>query len=219
MTLDTLDRAFLDRWSTAFAGIASRPPESGGDGVDPRIDSSPAVTPSPPAAMRPLPSVAAGATDSIPVVDRLLTTAAAAWDAVADEVEAARLRGRRVIAVTACDRAAGCTTLVAGLARVLTARGRQVGVATGGMDPPAEPAHGRGIVLVDAGVWFPPGRINRGRLMIRSAGCDAAILVRREDRPAPAGWSVALEAIGVEPLGEVISFAGSAVDAGDGADR
>jgi hypothetical protein len=48
-------------------------------------------------------------------------------------------------------------------------------------------------------------------------GCDAAILVRREDRPAQPGWSVALAAIGVEPLGEVISFAAPAATPGGAA--
>jgi len=125
---------------------------------------------------------------------------------VADEVEQARRRGRRVIAITACDRGAGCTTLVAGLVRVLQTRGHDARRGTVDTCPDA-PTHDRRIVVVDAGVWFPPGRIQRRRLLLDSVGCDAAILVRREDRPAPPGWSVALAAIGVEPLGEVISFA------------
>ncbi|MFM7137904.1 MAG: hypothetical protein ACKO1M_12685, partial [Planctomycetota bacterium] len=63
------------------------------------------------------------------------------------------------------------------------------------------------IVLVDAGIWFPPGPIRRQRLLMASLGCDAAILTRRADRePAPA-WAAALAAVGVTVLGEVITFA------------
>jgi hypothetical protein len=82
---------------------------------------------------------------------------------------------------------------------------------------PDIPTHDRRIVVVDAGVWFPPGRIQRRRLLLASVGCDAAILLRREDRPAQPGWSVALAAIGVEPLGEVISFAAPAARTTGGA--
>ena len=65
---------------------------------------------------------------------------------------------------------------------------------------------GKRILLVDGGVWFPPGRIHRQRLLVASSGCDAAILVVRSGHAPPAAWSTSLEAIGVEPLGEVISF-------------
>lgn len=210
MTLDTLDQAFLDHWSAMLA--ASGPREVG------PVVTATSLTAAPPTAA-PHPPVVADEAEPTDVVGRLLRAAWNDWCAVADEIEAARRRGRRVIAVIACERGAGCTTLVAGLVRVFESRGRDVGVATLAADPPDGPTHGRRILLVDAGVWFPPGRINRGRLMIASGGCDAAILVRREDRPAPTGWSVALEAIGVEPLGEVISFAGRPAGTCSGADR
>ena len=66
--------------------------------------------------------------------------------------------------------------------------------------------HDKRIVIVDGGVWFPPGRIHRQRLLVASCGCDAAILVVRSGHRPPAAWSTCLEAIGVEPLGEVVSF-------------
>lgn len=194
MTLDALDQAFIDRWSTMQAEAA--PPAA--------VAMMPPTPPCPPVAD------AKAVAETPDVVGRLLQAAWDDWCAVADEVEGARRRGRRVIAVAACERSAGCTTLVAGLERILVTRGREVTVAASTNAVAEGPTHGRTIVLVDAGVWFPPGRINRGRLMIATAGCDAAILVRRDDRPAPAAWSVALEAIGVEPLGEVISFAANA---------
>jgi len=196
MTLDALDQAFIDRWSTMLAG--TDPPPAPVSEVPPPPPAPPVATP-------------AAEEEAADVVGRLLQAAWLDWCAVADEVEAARRRGRRVIAVVACERSAGCTTLVAGLERILTSRGRDVAVTTSTADAAEGPTHGRTIVLVDAGVWFPPGRINRGRLLIATAGCDAAILVRREDRPAPAAWSPALEAIGVEPLGEVVAFARGAV--------
>lgn len=194
MTLDALDQAFIDRWSTMQSEDA--PPVC--------------VAAMPPAPRCPPEADAETVAETADVVSRLLKAAWNDWCAVADEVEAARRRGRRVIGVAACERSAGCTTLVAGLERILVSRGREVAVAASTINAAEGPTHGRTIVLVDAGVWFPPGRINRGRLMIATAGCDAAILVRRDDRPAPAAWSVALEAIGVEPLGEVISFAAGA---------
>ncbi|MBM4010061.1 MAG: hypothetical protein FJ286_01585 [Planctomycetes bacterium] len=196
MTLDALDQAFIDRWSTMLAGTDPPPAP---------VSEVPPPPPAPPVA------TSAAEEEAADVVGRLLQAAWLDWCAVADEVEAARRRGRRVIAVVACERSAGCTTLVAGLERILTSRGRDVAVTTSTADAAEGPTHGRTIVLVDAGVWFPPGRINRGRLLIATAGCDAAILVRREDRPAPAAWSPALEAIGVEPLGEVVAFARGAV--------
>lgn len=212
MMLDSLDRAFLDHWSVARTGGSAMPPPT------PAVSGSvawlaPAVLPgtsaeTSTAAAAPSSASSAPAPDEDSgLVGRLLEVARADLCAVADEIEAARRRGRRVIAITACERGAGCSTLVAGLLRVLTSRGIDARSGNGDGPPHDGPTHDRRILLVDAGVWFPPGRIQRRRLLLASVGCDAAILVRREDRPAPSGWSVALEAIGVEPLGEVVSFA------------
>jgi hypothetical protein len=191
MTLDLLDHAFLERWN-AFP--ATTTPQT----------TAPQTTASRTATVPPLP------TDFI---GRLLDTAWQEWSTLADEIESARSRGRRAIAVVACERGAGCSTLIAALLRILRDRGRDAvsrdhaGLAENRSATESGPTHDKRIVLVDAGVWFPPGRIHRQRLMLASTGCDAAILVRKGSREAPASWGVALEAIGVEPLGEVISFA------------
>lgn len=188
MTTDVLDQAFLARWNALACSLAL-----------PAACEPPAVEP--PVSFASAPPVAA-ADDS---VDRLLATAPEEWQGLADEIEAARRRGRRVVAITASERAAGCSALVAGLVRILCRRGRDaLGLPASGL-PVDGPGHDKRIVLVDAGIWFPPGRISRQRLLVVTAGCDAAILVRKAGRPAPAAWGPALEAIGVEPLGEVIS--------------
>jgi hypothetical protein len=97
---------------------------------------------------------------------------------------------------------------VAGLVRILRGRGRDVvEIGPEGIGGAIEPTHDKRIVLVDAGIWFPPGPIRRQRLAVASLGCEAAILVRRADRqPAPAREAV-LESLGIEVLGEVVSFA------------
>lgn len=192
MTLDGLDHAFLAQWQA----IASQ-----------------AATAAPPSPEPPAPVAAAVEPEAaVPgIVGRLLASAPAEWSGLADEIEAARTRGRRSIAVTAAERGVGCSTVIAVLTHVLRGRGRDVvacaGVA-GSADPAlAGPAHDKRIVLVDAGVWFPSGPIRRQRLIATSIGCDAAILVRPADSEPVPSWAVALEAIGVEPLGEIISFA------------
>jgi hypothetical protein len=149
------------------------------------------------------------------LVARLLATSGPQWSALADELESARRAGQRTIGIAGGERAEGRTTLVACLARTLHERGVDVVVLaahtsrTGPCGGPADGGrpHDKRIVLVDAGMWFPPGPIRRQRLLLASRGCDAAILVRRADRePAPA-WAAALAAVGVTVLGEVVTFA------------
>jgi hypothetical protein len=189
MTLDALDQAFVDRWRSRASTVAS----------------APRAAPVPPP-------------DSIappnPLVARLLEAAAEQWNKLADELAAVRLAGHRVIAVTGGERGEGRTTLVTCLAAVLRGRGREVTVC-GAHELAACPEdvfgggllHDGRIIMIDAGIWFPPGPIRRERLLVASLGCDAAILVRRADRAAASAWGVALAAVGVEPLGEVITFA------------
>lgn len=230
MTLDALDAAFVQRWR---AGASSPPPRRAPAAVPAAGDVPPAPprqvappprpsappTPCPPAptdaaALAPPPApacppVRTAAETSL--LRRLLAEAAPQWQAIADRIEAARGRGRRVIAVAGCDRHEGRTTLVAAVADVLRSRGREVAVVEpGDLAGHAGPTHDRKIVLVDAGVWFPAGPIRRPRLVVASHGCDAAIVVRRSDRAAAAAIEAALEAIGVEPLGEVVTFVAAA---------
>jgi hypothetical protein len=212
MTLDTLDAAFLHRWQA----LPPRPSQPNA----PTASAPPCTVPTPPPAPvaqaePPSPSRTDRESDcpddAAPLMERLLTEAAPQWQAIADRVEAARARGRRVIAVAGSERGEGRTTIVAALARVLRARGRDVVVAEPGAAAPGPP-HDKRIVLVDAGVWFPPGPIRRARLLVASYGCEAAILVRRADRPAAAATEAALAAIGIEPLGEVVTFAGAGAE-------
>ena len=212
MTLDTLDAAFVRRWQE----LPTR--------------SSPPSIPPPPVSLDPAPDRAAAAVPSgpprsdctldaspadTPLVERLLVEAAPQWQAIADRVESARGRGRRVIAVAGCERGEGRTTIVAALVRVLRSRGRDVveGDAET-LATTAGPTHDKRIVLVDAGVWFPPGPIRRPRLLVASYGCEAVILVRRADRPAAPAIEAALAAIGIELLGEVQTFAATGSEAG-----
>ncbi len=194
MTLDFLDAAFVDRWQTSLAPAVGAPPDIA------RAESPVVIPTTPPEIATADPPAAAD------FVGRLMAAARAEWEALADEAIAARGRGRRAIAIVACERGAGCSTLCTGLVRALRDRGRDaVGVAAVAI-PSADTPHDKRIVIVDGGVWFPPGRINRQRLLVVSSGCDAAILVVRSGSRPPACWSTCLEAIGVEPLGEVVSF-------------
>lgn len=193
MTLDAIDAAFVEHWRAAPPGPVSTPAMVGPEGV-------PAI----PSAIETSSTTAGRLREDF--VDTLLATAADAWDSLADEVIAARARGHRAIALVSCERGAGCTTLVEGLRRVLAGRGRPAVACTPDSIHDSGPTHDKRILIVDGGVWFPPGRIQRHRLIVASSGCDAAILVVRSGHAPPAAWSTALMAIGVEPLGEVISF-------------
>jgi|LakMenEpi03Aug12_release.lakeMendotaPanAssembly.Ray.scaffolds.fasta_scaffold204974_2 hypothetical protein len=159
--------------------------------------------------MPPTPLADASLADA-PLVDRLLRAAWDDWHALAACVEDARLAGRRVIAVAGSRPGEGRTTLVACLAAALRARGRDVVCAQPHDCAEAAGAgsrlHDRRIVLLDAGVWFPPGPLHRQRLMVSSLGVDAAILVRRADAPGGTARRAALESLGIEVLGEVLTF-------------
>lgn len=212
MTLDTLDAAFLHRWQ-ALPPRPSQPTEpidAAPPGALPTPPPAPVSQPEPPSPPR-TDRASDCPDDASPLVERLLAEAAPQWQAIADRVEAARGRGRRVIAIAGSERGEGRTTIVAALARVLQSRGRDVVVAEPGATA-AGPPHDKRIVLVDAGVWFPPGPIRRARLLVASYGCEAVILVRRADRAAATAIDAALEAIGIELLGEVVTFAGAGAE-------
>ena len=201
MTLDFLDAAFVARWQASLSPAVPVPPA---------IPAAEAAVVAAAATLDTAPLVAAVAAVDPPAADdfvgRLLAAARTQWEALADEVIAARDRGRRAIAIVACERAAGCSTLAVGLVRVLRDRGRDAVECPAVAIASAGAPHDKRIVIVDGGVWFPPGRINRQRLLVASCGCDAAILVVRSGQRPPAAWFTSLEAIGVEPLGEVVSF-------------
>jgi hypothetical protein len=202
MTLDALDLAFVARWEARVPG-AGPPPDPVAAFTEPQALDIPVPD-------RPRATLEPAADDDL--VGRLLAAAPEQWEALADEIEAARLAGRRVIAITGAERGEGRSTLVSGIGRVLRQRGHEVDIRHRDSLPTASDeataiGHDRRIVLVDAGRWFPAGPIRRQRLMVASAGCDAAILVRRADRePAPMR-AAALAAIGIEVLGEVVTFA------------
>jgi hypothetical protein len=213
MTLDAIDRAFVARWqSRGPAAPPVHPPATEPAATLAPPPGQPDVVPERRSDTPPPPAENLGDPD---LVARLLVAGGSQWSALANEVEAARLTGHRAIAVAGGERSEGRTTLVACLARTLRDRGRDVVVLATGMAArglqrvPADGGrlHDKRIVLVDAGIWFPPGPIRRPRLMMASLGCDAAILVRQADRdPAPA-WAAALAAVGVTVLGEVVTFA------------
>jgi hypothetical protein len=140
-----------------------------------------------------------------------------AWTPIADEVEAAAATGCRVIAVVAVRRGEGCSSVARGAVRALAARGHRAACVT---RPPLQLASrdaevdAADIVIVDAGVWFPPGPIRRRHLACQAFGCDAVILVRRADRPPCEPQAEALVAIGLRVLGEVETFADDAAQPG-----
>lgn len=213
MTLDAIDRAFIARWqSRGPAAPSSRPQAAGPAATLAPLPARPEAFAEQRFETPPPPGDDLGDPD---LVARLLVAGRRQWSALADEVEAARLAGHRAIGIAGGERGEGRTTLVACLARALRDRGRDVVVlarcigTAGARGVPTDGGrlHDKRIVLIDAGIWFPPGPVRRPRLMMASLGCDAAILVRRADRePAPA-WAAALAAVGVTVLGEVVTFA------------
>ncbi len=198
MTLDLLDAAFVRRWQTKPRDVIP-------------TDTCERQEVPPPVDVVPPDDLATGAG----LVPRLLAAAGPQWQSLADRLEAARLRGRRVIAVAGGTAGEGRSTLVDCLVAVLRARGRDV-LRLDASDLAArtgrEPTHDKRIVLVDAGIWFPPGPIRRPRLLAVSQGCDAAILVRRSGTASATAWEAALAAIGIEVLGEVLTFTPDADD-------
>ena len=144
------------------------------------------------------------------LVEWLLEKVPEQWAALATTVEQAAADGRRVIAVAGGGRGEGRTTLVAGLAATLRARGSRVIVVAGPLAEAdemlleSEPAPS--LVLVDAGVWFQPGPIRRDRVAPLCAGCDAAILVRRASQASAPARAAAIEQAGCHVVGEVVTF-------------
>ena len=101
MTLDFLDAAFVDRWQASLPTA---------------IPAAPALAAVAPA-LPPTTTIAAPAADDF--VDRLLAAARTEWEALADEVVAARGRGRRAVAIVACEMISPESTAFAKQANVL----------------------------------------------------------------------------------------------------
>ena len=132
--------------------------------------------------------------------------------AVLGQVQAGEVRA---IAVTGARRGEGRTTVVQGLTRLLRDRGRNVVCFDRGDDLAATTCDDDdGIALVDAGVWFPPGPLRRRAVERASLGCDAVIMVRRADEAPCAARASVVEAIGLEVLGEVVTFSTAAAAGG-----
>lgn len=192
MMLDLIDRAFVER-HTASPQRTLAPP------------SMPVIA----AAIAP--PVSGGSPEAAdPVVATLLDVAAAEWRRLASRVEAAVADGARVVALAGRERGEGRTTVARGLVGLLRANGCPAEYRAGTLLPEAGIDDGsmQGCLVVDAGVWFPPGPVHRGRLARMALGCHAAILVRRSARPPCPAHEQALVALGIHPLGEVVTFAG-----------
>ena len=195
MTLDWLDTAFLTR--------------------QPRPNpAAPAATPNtsqamPPAVMPPGPRLAS-ATSEESVVARLLEAVPSEWGSLAAAIESAALAGVKVVAFTGGERNEGRSTIVVGVAEVLRRRGRSVAIhAQAPLLLPideAEEARAAEIVLVDAGPWFTTGPVRRRTVERAALGCDAAVLVRRADKPPCPAWNEVLAAIGLTVIGEALTF-------------
>lgn len=227
MSLDVVDAAFVHRLAVGPSRKPSAPGPQPRPAPRPPVAAVPVAvatesTAATPAASRSTPERRAA---EHPMVERLLALAPEEWKSLTDHVEAARQRGRRVIAVAGGRAGEGRTTLVRCLAATLRARGREVrcvepheiAVAAAGSDG-LGPTHDKRIVLVDAGIWFPPGPIRRSLVQVVSLGCEAAILVRRAGASGGLARQAALEALGIEVLGEVLTFSRplSSADTPDG---
>lgn len=144
------------------------------------------------------------------LVEWLLEKVPEQWAALGAAVEKAVADGLRVIAVAGGGRGEGRTTLVAGLAATLTARGWQVITVVGPLAEDGEQLFATGsdrqMAIVDAGVWFPPGPLQHDHVAAMSVGCDAAILVRRATQPPCPAWAAAIEQTGCRVIGEAVTF-------------
>lgn len=196
MTLDWIDRAFVARAPKAVVVPAGAPV---------------AVAPAVARDAEPVGQVGDGHER---IVERLLAAVPSQWDALADAVDAVARNGRRVVAVTGARRGEGRSTVVAGVAAALRARGRNVATVA---RPPllltgdeAREARAADVVLVDAGAWFGSGPVRRGAVERAALGCDGVLLVRREDAPPCPARERVIESLGLALVGEAVTFAAAA---------
>lgn len=220
-TLDLIDRVFLGRTALDFADPVRETVDRVRATIDrvratigPAVSDQTAALPAAAATVAPPPvdpqAVAMQFGD--PLLSKLLESMPDQWIQIAEQIEAAQAVGCRVFAITAGQPGAGVTTVARGAFLTLQGRGRRVACVS---KPPLQcrdlkarehHADRADIVIVDAGIWFPPGPIRQRQVAQLAFGCDAVILVRRANRPAVPAQGETLTACGLRVLGEVITF-------------
>lgn len=217
MTVDLLDQAFLQ------AASGQQPGNDPADG-DP-ASSMPAQPEA--AADEPVVVAESKATCGEPAAAadltllQLLERFPEQWATVVMAIEEARRVGARVIAVAGHQQGEGRTTLVRGLSLLLMERGWQVtcfasaaawwqelvgpGTTRQQFPPPAS-ATDDDLVLVDAGIWFPPGPLRPRQLLLKMFGFDGVLLMRHSDLPPCPARDAAIAKAGLQAIGEIVSF-------------
>lgn len=213
-TLDLIDRVFLGRTALDFADPVRETIDRVRATVGPAVSDQTAALPAAAATVAP-PSVdpqAVAMQFGDPLLSKLLESMQDQWIQIAEQIEAAQAVGCRVFAITAGQPGAGVTTVARGAFLTLQGRGRRVACVS---KPPLQcrdlkarehHADRADIVIVDSGIWFPPGPIRQRQVAQLAFGCDAVILVRRADRAAVPAQGETLTACGLRVLGEVITF-------------
>ena len=218
-TLDLIDRVFLGRTALDFADPVRETLDRVRATVGPAVSDQTAALPAAAATVAPPPvDPQAVAIQTVamqfgdPLLSKLLESVPDQWIQIAEQIEAAQAVGCRVFAITAGQPGAGVTTVARGAFLTLQGRGRRVACVS---KPPLQcrdlkarehHADRADIVIVDAGIWFPPGPIRQRQVAQLAFGCDAVILVRRADRAAVPAQGETLTACGLRVLGEVITF-------------
>jgi hypothetical protein len=223
-TLDLIDRVFLGRTALDFADPVRETIDRVRATVGPAVSDQTAALPAAAATVAPPPvdpqavAMQAVAMQAVamqfgdPLLSKLLESVPDQWIQIAEQIEAAQAVGCRVFAITAGQPGAGVTTVARGAFLTLQGRGRRVACVS---KPPLQcrdlkarehHADRADIVIVDAGIWFPPGPIRQRQVAQLAFGCDAVILVRRADRAAVPAQGETLTACGLRVLGEVITF-------------
>ncbi|MCX7413393.1 MAG: hypothetical protein NTW36_08160 [Planctomycetia bacterium] len=218
-TLDLIDRVFLGRTALDFADPVRQTIDRVRATVGPAVSDQTAALPAAAATVAPPPvDPQAVAIQAVamqfgdPLLSKLLESVPDQWIQIAEQIEAAQAVGCRVFAITAGQPGAGVTTVARGAFLTLQGRGRRVACVS---KPPLQcrdlkarehHADRADIVIVDAGIWFPPGPIRQRQVAQLAFGCDAVILVRRADRAAVPAQGETLTACGLRVLGEVITF-------------
>ena len=217
--LDLIDRVFLGRTALDFADPVRETIDRVRATVGPAVSDQTAALPAAAATVAPPPvDPQAVAIQTVamqfgdPLLSKLLESVPDQWIQIAEQIEAAQAVGCRVFAITAGQPGAGVTTVARGAFLTLQGRGRRVACVS---KPPLQcrdlkarehHADRADIVIVDAGIWFPPGPIRQRQVAQLAFGCDAVILVRRADRAAVPAQGDTLTACGLRVLGEVITF-------------